>query len=331
MELTAYIILICLSSFTILVESKTVYKWIFIPSVIVFLYIVRYQGFDTDIADYARQMHATGLDLYYLREFVFWLGSRLVYYIFQDELISFVFMDIVWIIAMIKVGNRMSLYNKERLNNGLLLVLVTSFPFVFGYENIYRQFYATVFALLSYSLIDKKYYSSLFFLILSFFMHNIVALLLPLFFMKKFYKFNFSDRIQISLIVSLIFVASLSLLLKLKSSEQTGLDLGIFYLLIFLVLIIIGSLAFRDNIYMLFQKVPSLFFIVVLMIGLVLLNVDMVAERLGMMFICFLTYDLYKYSSEIENRSLRSLTRLTIMLLFTLPTLFFESSKQFLL
>ena len=331
MELTAYIILICLSSFTILIESKTVYKWIFIPSVIAFLYIVRSQGFDTDIADYARQMHATGLDLYYLREFVFWLGSRLVYYIFQDELISFVFMDIVWIITMIKVGNRMSLYNKERLNNGLLLVLVTSFPFVFGYENIYRQFYATVFALLSYSLIDKKYYSSLFILILSFFMHNIVALLLPLFFVKKFYKFNFSDRIQISLIVSLIFVASLSLLLKLKSSEQTGLDLGIFYLLIFLVLIIIGSLAFRDNIYMLFQKVPSLFFIVVLMIGLVLLNVDMVAERLGMMFICFLTYDLYRYTSEIESRSLRSLTRLTIMLLFSLPTLFFESSKQFLL
>ena len=331
MELTAYIILICLSSFTILVESKTVYKWIFIPSVIVFLYIVRYQGFDTDIADYARQMHATGLDLYYLREFVFWLGSRLVYYIFQDELISFVFMDIVWIIAMIKVGNRMSLYNKERLNNGLLLVLVTSFPFVFGYENIYRQFYATVFALLSYSLIDKKYYSSLFFLILSFFMHNIVALLLPLFFMKKFYKFNFSDRIQISFIVSLIFVASLSLLVKLKSAEQTGLDMGMFYLLIFLVLLIIGSLVFRDNIYMLFQKVPSLFFIVVLMIGLVVLNVDMVAERLGMMFICFLTYDLYKYSSEIEDRYLRSLTRVSIMLLFSLPTLFFESSKKFLL
>ena len=162
-------------------------------------------------------------------------------------------------------------------------------------------------------------------------MHNIVALLLPLFFMKKFYKFNFSDRIQISLIVSLIFVASLSLLVKLKSSEQTGLDMGMFYLLIFVVLLIVGLLVFRKNIYELFDKIPSLFFIVVLMIGLVALNVDMVAERLGMMFICFLTYDLYKYSSEIENRSLRSLTRLTIMLLFTLPTLFFESSKQFLM
>jgi len=329
-ELTAYIILICLSSFTILVESRKVYQWIFIPSVVVFLYVVRIEGFDSDIENYAQQMHATGLDLYYLREFVFWLGNRFIYYIFQDEFISFIFMDIVWIFTIVKVGNRMSL-NRERLNNALLLVLVTSFPFVFGYENIYRQFYATIFALLSYSLIDKKYYYSLFIFVLSFFMHNIVALLLPLFLMKKFYKFNFSDRIRISLITSLIIVASLGLLVRLKSTEQTGLDMGMFYLLLFVILLIIASLVFRKNIYILFEKVPSLFFIVVLMIGLSFLSADMISERLGMMFICFLIYDLYRYTSEIENKGLRALTRLTIMLLFSLPTLFFESSKQFLL
>ena len=297
----------------------------------VFLFIVRNEGFDTDIEDYARQMHATGMDLYYLREFIFWLGSRFIYYLFQDEFLSFLFMDFIWIITMVKVGNRMSSFNSENLNNALLLVLITSFPFVFGYENIYRQFYATVFALLSYSLIDKKYYTSLFFLLIAFFMHNIVALLLPLFLMKKFYKFNFSDRIQISLIVSLVFVASLSVLAKLKSAEQSGLNMGMFYLLIFILLLIVGLLVFRKNIYILFEKVPSLFFIVVLMIGLVALNVDMVAERLGMMFICFITYDLYKYSSEIESKGIRSLVRLALMLLFSLPTLFFESSKQFLM
>jgi hypothetical protein len=57
----------------------------------------------------------------------------------------------------------------------------------------------------------------------------------------------------------------------------------------------------------------------------------MVAERLGMMFVCFITYDLFKYSSEIESRVIRSLVRLALMLLFSLPTLFFESSKQFLI
>ena len=331
MELISYIILMCLSAFTLLTESKMMYKWIFIPSVMIFMFIVRSEGFDTDIEDYARQMHATGMDLYYLREFIFWFGSRFIYYVFQDEFLSFLFMDLIWIIFMYKVGNRMSSFKSENLNNALLLILMTSFPFVFGYENIYRQFYATVFALLSYSLIDKKYYISLFFLIISFFMHNIVALLLPIFFIKRFYKFNFPDRIQISTIVSLVFVSSLGFLVKLKSVEQTGLNMGMFYLLVFVLLLVVALLVFQKNIYILFEKVPSLFFIVLLMIGLVALNVDMVAERLGMMFVCFIAYDLFKYSSEIESRGIRSLVRLALMLLFSLPTLFFDSSRQFLI
>ena len=331
MELTAYIILLFLSVFIILTENQSLYKWIFIPSVMAFMFIVRNEGFDTDISHYAKQMHATGTDVYYLRELIFWFGNRLVYYVFADVMIAFLFMDLIWIIAIVKVGNRLSDFNKENLNNALLLVLMTSFPFVFGYENIYRQFYATIFALLSYSLIDKKYYTSLIFFVIAFFMHNIVALLLPLFIVKKFYKFNFSDRIQISIIVTLLFISTLGLLVKLKSTEQTGIDLGAFYFLIFLILLLVALLIFKKNIYELFEKIPSLFLITLLMFGLIILNVDMVSERLGMMFIVFVTYDLYKYSSEIESRGVRSLVRIFLLFLFSLPTLFFESSKQFLI
>ena len=331
MEFISYIILLCLAAFTILVESKRVYKWIFIPSVLSFMFIVRNEGFDTDIVDYARQMHATGMEFYYLREFIFWLGSRFVYYILQDQMFSFLFMDLIWIIAIIKTGNRMSNSKKENLNNALLVVLMTSFPFVFGYENIYRQFYATIFALLSYSLVDKKHYQSLLFFVIAFFMHNIVALLLPLFIVKKFYKFNFSSRIQISIIISCLIVSSLGILESLKSVEKTGIEMGIFYLIIFVILLVVGLIFFRQNIYILFDKVPSLFFIVIIMSGLIFLDADMIAERIGMMFISFVIYDLYKSTSEIEDRSVRSLVRLSLMLLFTLPTLFFESSIKFLM
>ena len=331
MELIAYIILLSISVITILSESQSLYKWIFIPSVLAFMFIVRNEGFDSDINHYAIQMSATGIDLYYLREFVFWFGSRVLYFVLQDNLYTFLLMDLIWIIAILKVGNRMAFFDKKNLNNALLLVLMTSFPFVFGYENIYRQFYATIFALLSYSLVDKKYYTSLFFLIVAFFMHNIVALLLPLFMMKKFYRFNFSDRIQIASIITLVFVASLGFLSKLKSTEKTGLNLGVFYLLIFITLLVIAMLIHRKNIYIFFEKIPSLFFIVVLMLGLVTLNADMIAERLGMMFIVFVTYDLYQYSAEIKSKTIRSLVRLLLLLLFSLPTLLFESSKQFLM
>lgn len=331
MELVFYIILILLSSITILLESNFLYRWLFIPSVISFVCIIRFSGFDTDILTYTNQMHASSLDLYYLREFIFWFGSRLAYYITQDEVFAMLLMDLIWIITIIKAGNRLSDYKKEKLNNGLLLVLMTSFPFVFGYENIYRQFYATVFALLSYSLVDKKYYKSIYLFIVAFFMHNIVALLIPIFIIKKIYKFDISSRIQIAIIASLLFVSSLGVLESLKSVEKSGIQMGLFYLIIFIILLVIGLIVFRKNIYVLFEKVPSLFFIVIMMSGLVFLDADMIAERIGMILISFVTYDLYKFTSEIENRGIRSVVRLSLMLIFTIPTLFFESSLKFLM
>ena len=329
MELSLYVILLCLAAFSILTESKLLYKWAFIPVLFIFMFIVRFSGFDTDIVTYSNQFTATGLDFYYLREFVFWLGSRLVYSVFQNDLVSFLFMDLIWIIAMIKAGNRMSNDNKDNLNNALLVVLMTSFPFFFGYENIYRQFYATVFALLSYSLIESKHSKSILLFVVAFFMHNIVALLLPLFIIKKIYKFDFPSRIQLAFIVTLIFASTLTILATLKSSEQTGLDLGMYYMLIFVCMLVSTAVFFKENIYVLFYKVPSLFFVSFLMIALVILGVDMISERLGMMFICFVTYDLYKYSSEIEVKWKRSLIRLGLLLVFSLPTLYFESSMQF--
>ena len=208
---------------------------------------------------------------------------------------------------------------------------MTSIPSVFGNENIYRQFYATVFALLSYSLVDKKYYKSIYLFIVAFFMHNIVALLIPIFIIKKIYKFDISSRIQIAIIASLLFVSSLGVLESLKSVEKSGIQMGLFYLIIFIILLVIGLIVFRKNIYVLFEKVPSLFFIVIMMSGLVFLDADMIAERIGMILISFVTYDLYKFTSEIENRGIRSVVRLSLMLIFTIPTLFFESSLKFLM
>ena len=331
MELVSYVILILLASIIILLESNFLYKWLFIPSVILFICIIRFSGFDTDILTYVDQMNASSLDLYYLREFIFWFGSRLAYYITQDEVFAMLLMDLVWIIVIIKVGNRLSDYKKEKLNNGLLLVLMTSFPFVFGYENVYRQFYATVFALLSYSLVDKKQYKSIFLFIVAFFMHNIVALLIPIFIVKKFYNFDLPSRVQIAIIISLLFISSLEILESLKSVEVSGIQMGLFYLIIFIILLVIGLIVFNKNIYVLFEKVPSLFFIVIIMTGLIFLDADMIAERIGMLLISFVTYDLNKFTSEIENKGIRSLVRLFLMLIFTIPTLLFESSLNFLM
>ena len=149
-----------------------------------------------------------------------------------------------------------------------------------------------------------------------------------MFIIKRFYKFNFTDRIQISLIVSFLYVLSLSLLLKLKSLLNRFKHGIILFFSIFNI--ISGRIVgFQKKYLYSFKKVPSLLFIVVLMTGLIILNVDMVVERLGMMFICFITYDLYLYSSEIKNKSIRSLVRLSLMLLFTCQHYFSKVQKSF--
>ena len=55
----------------------------------VFMFIVRNEGFDTDIETMQGKCMQQEWILYYLREFIFWLGSRFVYYVFQDEFFPF--------------------------------------------------------------------------------------------------------------------------------------------------------------------------------------------------------------------------------------------------
>ena len=162
-------------------------------------------------------------------------------------------------------------------------------------------------------------------------MHNIVVLLLPFFIIKKFLTFDFKSRVQVSIIISLLFVSLLLVLSQFKSSEETGVEMGVFYLLIFVLSLLAAVVTFRENIYLLFKTLPTLFSSVIIMTGVFFLNEDMVAERLGMIFISFFLYDLYKFSVQIESKGLRSLFRLGILLIFSLPTLFFASSKQFLM
>lgn len=337
MEYISYIILLSIGAITLILENRFFYQSIYIPCVFVFMFIVRLSGYDEDMLTYVNNLEETSMSFYYLREFVFWFSIRLLYALIDSAFVVFFLLDMIWIYIMIRIGRRMSNNNSRKLSQGLIIVLMSSFPFVFGFENIYRQFYATVLVLLSYSLIEKEKSQYLIPFVLAFFTHNIVVLVLPFLFVKRFYRFKLRDRIIISTVLALTLVSSLSFLTSFKSMNVSGLDMGKVYYLMFIIIFILCLIKFRNNIYKLFQKVPSISFIVVIMSGLVvnemsvLSDFEMVSERTGMMFLIFLIYDLYKYSSEINDRAMRSLIRLCILSLFSLPTLFFESSLRFLL
>ena len=329
MELIVFITLIFLGFFTLIVEGQNLLKWLYIPSAFIFMIIVRFSGFDADIITYAKEMHSVSYDIYYLREFIFWYSLRFLYFLFQNEIIVFIILDFIWIYTLIKIQKTM-IIDGYRLEKGLIIVFFTCFPFMFGYENIYRQFFATIIVLYSYSLIESDYKKAIKLFILSFFIHNIIALIIPLFIIKKFFRFRLKDRITIAISLSVLFVLSLGFLALLKSSEPTRLDMSSFYLLLFSLFFVISLISFRENVYKFFKVVPSLLFSIILMIGLVNLDVDMIAERLGMMFIIFLLFDLYKYSNTLEGAN-RKLLRVSLLLGFSIPVFLFASSMKFLM
>mgnify|MGYP007063494256 CR=1 FL=1 len=68
----------------------------------------------------------------------------------------------------------------------------------------------------------------------------------------------------------------------------------------------------------------------ILMFGVYLLGFEIISERLGMMFLVFLLFDLYRYSHTIEHYGYRVMFRLGLLFVFSLPVLLFSSTLSFL-
>lgn len=330
MELIIFIVLLVLGFITLSVESRNLLKYLYIPCLLIFIIVVRFSGFDEDIITYAKEMHATSFHIYYVREFVFWFTLRFLYSLLQNELLVFIVLDLIWIFTLFRI-QRNIIVDGKRFEKGLIVVLFTCFPFLFGYENIYRQFFATIFLLYSYSVIESNHKKGIGLFIFSFFIHNIVVLMLPIFIVKVFFRFKLHDRITSAIILCFLFVLSLSLLARLKSSHPTGLDMSFGYLFLFFATSTIALISFRDNIYNLFKNIPSLLCSFILLLGLVNLDADMISERLGMMFIVFLIFDVYKYSISIKGVINRRLLRVALLLALSIPVFLFDSSMKFLM
>ena len=333
MELIAFITLIVLGVITIVSENKFVLLLLYIPSVYLFMIVVRSSGLDTDMITYAKEMTSSGHHIYYLREFVFWYSLRFFYYVFSNEIAVLLFMDMIWIFILYRISINLSKSSlvMNNLSLGLIVILSTSFPLFFGYENIYRQLFATVFSLYSYSLLNSNYKKSIFFFIISFFMHNTVIVLLPIFFINKIFSAKIYLRVFLSLLVSIVFVMLFNYVSQFKSAKSTGVDMSVVYLFMYLSTFIIYLIKFKFRILDLFRKTPSLIISIILMIGLYNLKYDMISERLGMMFLVFLLFDLYRYSNTIQKYSNRIIFRLFLLLVFSIPVLIFSSSRIFLL
>lgn len=170
---------------------------------------------ESDYGAYAMNMAITDYILpYHYREFVFWLGSRFLYGVLGDPNLVFVAMDLVLFIAFYNALKLLAtIFDKDIDTANLRYLFFGAFlclPYVIGFNNSYRQLLAICFFLNSLAYVRTKPKLSSAIFLISFFTHNVVAIMAPFLFLIKnksnSYLFAFLAPVAISFV--LIFVMS---------------------------------------------------------------------------------------------------------------------------
>ena len=328
MELYAYIFTIVYGIFLLVTENKSFFYISYIPIVIMYMIIVRFSGYDTDILSYEKYMTRDLIGLYFQKEFIFWGGLQGLYKLFNNEFTVFICADIIWIYILIKTS-QVKKYTKNHFPEALFIIIVTSFPIFFGYENIYRQLFAMIVVLYAYSLINENIRKSYLVLFLALFIHNSVVFILPIFIAKKFFRFNWNIRLIISIFTSLILISLIIYAYStFKSGVNTNQNLTMLYYFMFITIFTFYFFKYRFNLIYVLKQFPSFLISIILLSGLIILPFDYITERVGMMLLITVIYDLFIYSNTLDSIK-RIAFRILLQLLFTLPVLLSSSSMSF--
>jgi len=187
-----------------------------------------------DFVEYYRYLHNVEGIRYY-REIVYFSMGLVFYKVVHSEIITFILMDFVWLYMLFLIQQEINVKFKKK-DYALIIILFTSFPLFFGYENIYRQLFAEIFSLYAYSIRERKEGKSNLFFLVAIFMHNTVLVILPFLIIKKFFNVNFNLRLFLTTSLAILFGFLFLLASHYKAGHNTGLDMSLFYLLIFITL-----------------------------------------------------------------------------------------------
>lgn len=336
LELFSYIILCFLSLLFAYKESKFSNidfpkKRIFAFSIgVIWFIIVRYSGFDIDINTYMEYLDnkATLLLLinssYFLREFIFWGSFIGGYMLVQDKILILLLIDIIILYFLIKtiINFKLPFYS--------FFLLLCFFPNLMGYENIYRQYIATILTLYAISIAYKEQFNlqekkikSYVLLIIAGFCHNVSFLFFPLlFFLKTKNKLGFLSSFVIYM--ALPFIASS------KSEGETG-DVSVLFFLI--VVIILYFFYILINFLKINKENLHIFLFILILTSESVAILTGVASKRIIMFSLNIILIFIMLSLQRSNFDIKSYRLIIILLCLSMlaPTFLSSSSFQFLL
>ncbi|WP_080572694.1 EpsG family protein [Vibrio cyclitrophicus] len=277
-------------------------------------YVVRHSGYEMDFThSYIPALNSTSNSFYYLKEPVFWYGSRLLYQYFNlpYEFVFIVFDSFVFFL-IIRSFDRLSLRPYHAL------VFFLFFPQVLGMQNAYRQFIAFSLFLYAFSLKDSFKISSFFWFSLAVLTHNATIVLLPLYFIKE-------NRAIISFSLSIIFSVCLLSFLSLRAEHSTGSTSASIYILVVFLIFIFLIASYKGKLRSEFQLFFFNFYSIFLLLFSFLFSSGATTKRIGM-YLINVSF-IYLMLTITRQYKQRKFIVLIVCSLVFLATLYFPGTR----
>lgn len=263
---------------------------------------------DSDLETYIMNMSIEGLIIpYHWREFVWWLGSRYLYQAIGDPAVVFMIFDFFLILALYLSIDLIRKTFFPEINSWTLRYLYFGvflfFPFPLGMHNTYRQILALAIFLFAFGNAKEKVGKSIFIYATSFFIHNAVILLAPVFLLilNNFKHQKFAFVALLLMIVGLVFVSSVSNPFVEKSA---GAQIG--------------------------QRIQYIYLIVLLFIFALVYSFEYIRDsRSNWMLIkviCTLVVTYFGCFTVLESQALERVFFMVMVVLFPILGIYFESS-----
>ena len=331
MELVLYCILFFVTILYALLQRSKLYKHcglISLLSVAIIAYVISIRSYNmADMIVYEETFENLPLkDMivspYYLGCFAFWIPLKLLYLLFGSTQIVFIFVDILLVCLLEWILRKLDIPSYVL---GLFLV---SFIGVLGMQNIYRQYGAVILLLTSCTCAfeKRKWWAFLWFGIACLY-HNSIALFAIIPFLLYY---EGKPRVWITptyLVAAALFSYSKGFYSRVAG---TGLDLSVAYLLLVLffgfVLAFLSkhtaSLKVEDSVRTVTKVLLALELIIFITSGTI------AVERFSMEILAImLLFTAKVISMGVKQKELVSLF---LVFIYSLPTLFFDSTMLFL-
>lgn len=323
MELTAYVLMAFGAYVAIISRRRSIlYGWFFLY--IAYSFIVRSMPPTVDMVTYSKAMTVwpPPLTFYTLREPVVWIGVPFLHYLLNNRIATFLIVDVLTGLIVYRALHDLDEGDGRMFS--MAPTIMTSYVFLLGQQNVWRQHVAFVILLLAVASRARHRRGSIFLFILSFLAHNATAVLFGYWIdTGRAQRFRYGPLLTFGTVILMLYALPS---LHKKNTVATALNTEYLYVAIAVaaILIILYSTTGRLS-----AIGPPALLNFLGFLPAVAILASAPFERIAMMFLVLIVIDIQRRHQALRIGSVE--TQHVAFLLLVTPTLIFHSSRVLLL